>query len=86
MDIEVRKPTAEEEAEMKTCPIWEKEPSHFPWRYEEKETCLVIEGEVDVEAGDRSVSFGPGDYVVFPQGLECTWTVKTPVRKHYKFG
>jgi len=80
MDIEVRKPTPEEEAEIRTCPIWEKEPSTFPWHYDEQETCLILEGEVEVQAG------GPGDYVVFPQGLDCTWTVKQALRKHYKFG
>jgi len=86
MRIEVRKPTAEEEAEMKKCPTWEKEPSEFPWHYDEQETCLVLEGEVTVEAGDQSVSFGPGDLVVFPKGLDCVWKVKKRIRKHYKFG
>ena len=37
-------------------------------------------------AADQTVSFGPGDYVVFPQGLDCTWKVKKTIRKHYKFG
>ena len=46
MAIDVRKPTPEEEAAMQTCPIWEKEASSFPWHYDEKETCLIIEGQV----------------------------------------
>jgi uncharacterized cupin superfamily protein len=41
---------------------------------------------VTVEAPDQTVSFGPGDMVVFPQGLDCTWKVKKTVRKHYRFG
>jgi len=86
MEIEVRKPTSQEEAELRTCPIWEKEPSTFPWHYDEQETCLVLEGEVEVQAGDQRVNLGPGDYAVFPRGLDCTWTVKQPVRKHYKLG
>jgi uncharacterized protein len=86
MSIEVRKPTPQEESQMKTCPIWTKEASQFPWSYDERETCLILEGDVTVEGGGESVSFGPGDYVVFPQGLECTWTIKKAVRKHYKFG
>jgi uncharacterized cupin superfamily protein len=32
------------------------------------------------------VEFGAGDYVVFPQGLKCTWDIKDRIRKHYKFG
>ena len=87
MAIQVRKPTSQEEADMKSCPIWEKEASEFPWHYDEQETCLVLEGQVEVTTDDgQKVEFGPGDYVVFPQGLSCTWNVKTPVRKHYKFG
>ena len=47
---------------------------------------MILEGDVTVEAGDEAVTFGPGDCVVFPQGLDCTWKVKKTVRKHYKFG
>jgi uncharacterized cupin superfamily protein len=86
MPIEVRKPTPQEEAEMKSWPTWQKEPSEFPWHYDEKETCLIIDGEVTVEAADQTVSFGPGDCVVFPPGLDCTWKVTKAVHKHYKFG
>jgi uncharacterized cupin superfamily protein len=86
MKIEVRKPTPEEVAEMQRCPIWEKEPSEFPWYYDEQETCLILEGDVTVEAPGQTVNFGPGDLVVFPKGLSCTWKVKQRVRKHYKFG
>jgi uncharacterized protein len=86
MPIEVRKPTKEEEAWMKKCPTWEKEPSEFDWHYDDKETCLILDGEVTVESSKQTVSFGPGDYVVFPVGLDCTWKVKKTVRKHYQFG
>ncbi|HUT09643.1 MAG TPA: cupin domain-containing protein [Thermoguttaceae bacterium] len=86
MPIEVRKPTPEEEAEMKTCPVWQKEPSEFPWHYDERETFLVLEGDVTVETPEETVSFGPGDYVVFPEGVDCTWKVKKTIRKHYRFG
>ena len=86
MKIEVRKPTPEEEAEMRSRDTWSKEPSEFPWHYDQQETCLVLEGEVTVETADESVSFGPGDYVVFPKGLDCTWKVKKAIRKHYRFG
>ena len=86
MPIEVRKPTPEEEARMKACPTWQKEPSEFPWHYDEQEVCLVLEGEVTVETAGQTVSFGAGDYVTFPQGIDCTWKVKKTIRKHYKFG
>jgi len=86
MKIEVRKPTEEEKKEMESCGIWEKEVSEFPWEYEDKETCLLIDGEVEVETDKGSVKFGAGDYVIFPKGLKCTWKIKKPVKKYYKFG
>ena len=85
-DIIVKKPSDEEAATCKTWPIWQKEASKFDWAYTEKETCLLIEGKVTVTDGKDSVSFGPGDLVVFPEDLECTWHVQEAVKKHYNFG
>lgn len=86
MQIEVRKPTDQEAQEMEQQGIWTSEAKTFPWHYDDKETCLIIEGDVTVKTADQEVSFGPGDLVVFPKGLDCTWEVKIPVRKYYKFG
>ena len=85
-DVIVKKPSDSETAACKAWPIWQCEPSKFDWVYTEKETCLVLEGKVTVTDGTDSVSFGPGDLVVFPEDLECTWNVQEPVRKHYNFG
>ena len=86
MKIEVRKPTEEEKKEMLQEGVWTSEVKTFPWHYDDKETCLILEGEVTVKTADQEVSFGAGDYVVFPKGLDCTWEVKKPVKKYYKFG
>jgi uncharacterized cupin superfamily protein len=88
MKIEVHKPTAGELKKLGVSKweIWTCEPSTFDWTYSDKETCYVLEGQVTVEAGAQSVSFGPGDLVVFPAGLSCVWKVSKPVRKHYRFG
>ena len=68
-------------------PIWTREPSTFPWRYDEPETCLFLEGEVVVTPdGGEPVLVGQGDLVTFPAGMSCTWEVRQPVRKHYRFG
>lgn len=68
-------------------PTWSKEVSSFPWTYSDKETAYVLEGQVTVTPdGGEPVSFGKGDLVVFPAGMSCTWEVKQPLRKHYKFG
>ena len=68
-------------------PTWSKEPSTFPWSYSEKETAYIIEGDVTVTADDgESITFGAGDLVTFNAGLSCSWHVKSPLKKHYKFG
>jgi uncharacterized cupin superfamily protein len=85
-DVIVRKPTKQEIETCQRWPVWSCQPSTFEWTYTEKETCLIIEGQVTVSDGKNSVSFGPGDFVVFPVDLECTWNVKKAVRKYYSFG
>ena len=86
--IEVAKPSEEQIAEMgmKDWSIWTCGVSKFDWHYDEQETCLILAGKVTVTAAGEQVSFGPGDMVVFPVGLDCLWDVAEPVRKHYKFG
>ena len=87
MKIEVKKPTEEEKKEMESCGIWEKEASEFPWEYDDKETCLILEGKAEVTTEDgEKAAFGKGDYVVFPKGLRCTWKITEPIKKYYKFG
>jgi uncharacterized cupin superfamily protein len=66
---------------------WECDPSTFPWEYDDRETCYVFEGKVTVETSDgEKVEIEPGDLVVFPKGLTCTWTVHERIRKVYRFG
>lgn len=85
-DIIVRKPTEAEKTTCKTWPVWNCGPSTFKWEYTEKETCLILQGRATITDGTSSVSFGPGDLVIFPDGLECTWTITEAVSKHYNFG
>jgi uncharacterized cupin superfamily protein len=85
MEILVKKPTEAEKAEMQNKPIWTCGVSEFDWYYDSEETCLLIEGKVTVTYKYGRVSFGAGDYVVFPQGLSCVWKVVSPVKKYYVF-
>ena len=72
---------------VKSWPIWSKEISTFPWYYDEPETCYLLEGKVTVTPdGGEPVEIEQGDLVTFPAGMSCRWEVKSPVRKHYKFG
>ena len=90
MSIVVISPCPEnkvEELGINSWPIWTCDESCFDWTYEDKETCLLIEGIVTVtpEAG-KPVRFEAGDLVIFPSGLKCKWDVHQEVRKHYRFG
>lgn len=82
----VKKPTQKESKEASSWPIWEKEESTFPWEYGEQETCLILKGKAAVKTPEGTIEFGEGDYVIFPPGLKCTWTIKQKIKKHYKFG
>ncbi len=89
MKIKVEKPSPEklEQLGVKSWPIWEKEVSEFPWYYDDKETCLILEGQVVVTPKEgQPVEINAGDFVEFPQGLSCTWDIKKNLRKHYRFG
>jgi hypothetical protein len=89
-DIKIEKNPARErldKLEVKSWPIWTKEVSTFPWSYDEPETCYFLEGEVVVTPdGGAAVTVGQGDLVTFPSGMSCTWQVRKPIRKHYRFG
>ena len=64
-------------------PAWECTPSIFNWHYDQEESCLILEGEITVKTAHEEITISPGDFVTFPKGLDCTWTVSEPVRKHY---
>lgn len=66
-------------------PIWEKEISVFPWTYDTEEHCLILEGDIYVTTNKETVHIIPGNYVIFPAGLQCKWDIRKPVKKHYQF-
>ncbi|MBN1560243.1 cupin domain-containing protein [candidate division KSB1 bacterium] len=89
MKIKVEKPSAEKlvKLDVANWPIWTKEVSEFPWYYDEKETCLILEGHVLVTPeGGEPVEIKSGDFVEFPVGLRCVWKITKDIRKHYNFG
>lgn len=86
--IKVEKVSAETLAQLgvKQWPIWFKGISVFPWQYTSTEIAYILEGQVTVTPKNgEPVSFGVGDLVTFPSGLDCVWEVKQPLRKHYHF-
>jgi hypothetical protein len=67
-------------------PIWRKEASTFPWRYDQTETCYILRGRFLVTPeGGSPRAFSRGDLIRFPAGLTCTWEIQEAVEKHYRF-
>jgi uncharacterized cupin superfamily protein len=67
-------------------PVWSKEVSNFPWKYDRQETCYILDGEVIVTPdGGEPVEIVAGDLVTFPKGMSCTWDIKEDIKKHYNF-
>jgi len=65
-------------------PIWSKEESEFPWTYNTREICYIVEGKAEVTTEDGiKYSFGEGDLVTFSNGLSCNWNIMKSIRKHY---
>jgi uncharacterized cupin superfamily protein len=87
MKVEIKKMTQKEAmAEGITdWPVWSKEASRFDWEYDTEEHCYILEGKVTVETAEGNYEIEAGDYVIFPQGLQCTWDIKEDIRKHYNF-
>ena len=87
MNIEITKLPEQKiiDREIRSWPIWSCEVSEFDWEYDTQESCLLLEGDVEVKTDFETVNFSAGDFVVFPKGLKCRWKVTRPVRKHYSF-
>ena len=83
----VRKPSQKEIESTRNWGDWSKEPSTFPWFYDEKETCYILSGHAEVEdhSGNK-IEFKAGDWVEFEEGLSCTWKIIETIKKKYKFG
>ena len=65
--------------------VWECAPSTFDWHYDELEQAYLYEGEVTVKTSDGETKIKAGDFVTFPAGLSCTWTIIQKIRKVYRF-
>lgn len=59
-------------------------PKTFAERCDRTETCYVAEGEAVIDTPVGSVTIEPGQLVVFPKGLECTWNVLKAVKMHVR--
>jgi len=85
--MKVSKPTPEQIAQTSSWGTWTKEVSEFPWEYDEKETCYILEGAAEVTSEDgEKITFEKDDLVEFEPGLKCTWKITKNIKKKYLFG
>ena len=87
MRIEVERPEPDELGEegVYSWPVWEHEEDKFDWFYDKTENCFIIEGKATIVSEFENITIKPGDFVIFPAGLECVWDIHSAIRKHYSF-
>lgn len=86
MQIDVHKATQEELESSRAWPMWAKSISQFPWHYDEREVCVILEGSATVTPrGGDAVTCEAGDVVEFPAGMDCVWHITQDLKKRYRF-
>jgi uncharacterized cupin superfamily protein len=87
MRIEIEQPDHDEleEAGVFDWPVWEHDEDKFDWYFDKTEHCYIIEGVADIVSEFDTITVKPGDYLIFPAGLECVWDIRSKIRKHYSF-
>ncbi len=81
-------PATKDELEALKCeswPTWSSEVREIQASYDKTEVCHVIAGEVLIQHALGTVTAEAGQMLILPKGLECTWKVLKPVKKHYRY-
>jgi len=87
MKMQVRRANESDIKEAENWGFWSKEPSEFPWEYDERESCLILEGHAEVSDNDgNKIVFRAGDLVTFEKGLQCRWHILETIKKKFLFG
>jgi len=58
----------------------------FQWTYDDWEEKIFVErgrAIITPDDGSPAISFGKGDFVIFPRGLTCIWEVQEPIVKRF---
>ncbi len=87
IDVKTLSQSESESMNITEWPVWEKAPCTFEWFYDTQEICLIISGEAQISAPEHgiTVTIKAGDFVVFPKGLACRWTILKTIKKYYNF-
>jgi len=85
VEIIVRKPTEGEIIYMQRELVWEGDCSEFDYHCDYNETYLLEKGQVTITYNGKTISFGAGDLVFVPKGLDCHWKITSPVKKYERW-
>ena len=67
---------------IKSWPIWECEPRKFQWNYDDKEICLINEGQAKISTQKGFIYLIKArDLVKFPAGLNFEWEVTKSIKR-----
>jgi uncharacterized protein len=66
-----------------TAGLWDCTAGTFTWIFRRDEIVHILEGEVRVHDGTKTLVLVPGSVTHFPRGLETVWEVRTYVKKAF---
>ena len=66
-----------------TAGLWDCTAGTFTWIFRRDEIVHILEGEVRVHDGTKTLVLVPGSVTYFPRGLETVWEVRTYVKKAF---
>ena len=64
-----------------TAGLWDCTAGTFTWIFRRDEIVHILEGEVRVHQGNRTVVLVPGTVTYFPRGLETVWECRPTSRR-----
>ncbi|MEK7990039.1 MAG: cupin domain-containing protein [Thiotrichaceae bacterium] len=60
--------------------------SQFDWKYDQKTTYYLLEGEASIELeNQKPIMVSAGDLVIFSAGTVCHWNITEDIEKHFKY-
>jgi uncharacterized cupin superfamily protein len=67
-----------------TTGFWEREPDTWSFERPYDEVALILEGDADIVTDDgRTLTIGPGDVLVTPEGSAGTWVIRERIVKFW---
>jgi len=75
--------TAQSADQQAIAGFWSCQPGRYEFYFGYDEFVYLVEGEVTVIQGERSITMRPGDTAHFPQGCTTIWQVTQKMTKYF---